>query len=96
MTTCANLDGSWGAPLTVQMTAITSPSDLSTCPYIYMTGPEYGDLRTLLTAQGAPTQLTPYDYEAGAAFWAYGFSSLLILYVTAHCIGLVIKAVRDF
>lgn len=99
MTTCATYYDGYGAPLRIVFDSAPTPLDLSTCQYIYMTGVDYANIRAQYIAEGslsiAPVSL-PYDYQSGAAFWAYGFSSLLILYVVSHIIGLVVKAVRDY
>lgn len=38
---------------------------------------------------------TPFDYALGSAFWAFGFSGVMILYFSSHVIGLVLKKVRN-
>lgn len=38
---------------------------------------------------------TPFDYALGGAFWAFGFAGVMILYFSAHVIGLVLKSVRN-
>lgn len=38
---------------------------------------------------------TPFDYTLGSAFWAFGFTGVMILYFSAHVIGLVLKKVRN-
>lgn len=38
---------------------------------------------------------TPFDYALGSAFWAFGFTGVMILYFSSHVIGLVLKKVRN-
>lgn len=39
---CATLTGSWGTPVTYQLTALaTQPTDTSSCAYLIMTGQDY-------------------------------------------------------
>lgn len=38
----------------------------------------------------------PYDYVMGAGFWGFGFAGVMILYFTAHVIGLVLKGVKNW
>lgn len=49
----------------------------------------------LCTYESAGPEL-PYNVDNGAAFWAFGFTSLLVLYLASHAMGLVIKAVKRF
>ncbi len=37
----------------------------------------------------------PYDYLVGSGFFGFGFAGVMILFFSAHAIGLVLKAVRD-
>lgn len=37
----------------------------------------------------------PFDYTLAGAFWAWGFTAVLVLYFSAHVIGLVLKQVRN-
>lgn len=41
-----------------------------------------------------PTSGT-YDYALGGAFWAFGFTGVMLMYFSSHLIGLVLKAVRN-
>lgn len=100
--TCSKLLDIWGSPPTIQLKGVLPvPSDLSTCAYLYMTGADYKNMVDLMNAQAAaavvvPPPLLPYDYATGGAFWAFGFTGVLILYFSSHVIGLVLKAVRRF
>lgn len=38
--------------------------------------------------------LTEYDYATGAAFWAFGFTGVMISYFSSHLVGLVLRLVR--
>lgn len=50
----------------------------------------------LLKLDEMPPPITPYDYSQGAAFFSFGLTSVLVLYLASHAIGLVIKSVRIF
>lgn len=38
---------------------------------------------------------TPFDYALGSAFWAFGFTGVMILYFSSHVIGLVLKKIKN-
>lgn len=48
------------------------------------------------TTTTSTTPAETYDYAALGAFWAFGFTGVMLLYFSSHVIGLVVKAVRDF
>lgn len=48
------------------------------------------------TTTSSTTPAETYDYAALGAFWAFGFTGVMLLYFSSHVIGLVVKAVRDF
>lgn len=50
----------------------------------------------LATTTSSTTPAQTYDYTVLGAFWAFGFTGVMLLYFTSHAVGLVVKAVRDF
>lgn len=49
---------------------------------------------TVSSGSVSPSTVTDYDYATGAAFWAFGFTGVMISYFSAHLVGLVLRFVR--
>ena len=76
---CASYDSS-GAVLV----SSTAPSDMSACPVVLVTGAELGSL----TAFAVPT---PTEF---AAAWAWGFASVVAVYLMGWAVGAVVNFLR--
>lgn len=59
MAYCATSLGTWGSPPAFQIqTASENPSDLSTCPFVFLQGSEYGMALQLARQQGQQSAQT--------------------------------------
>jgi len=102
MAYCGSSVGTWGDPPVFQIqTLATNPTDLGTCTFVLMPGTEYTAALQLAAANasgsgtGSTVQELPFDSEIAGQFFAFGFTVVVTLYLTAHVIGLVLKFVRD-
>lgn len=102
MSYCGSIIGTWGNPPVFQIqTLALNPADLGTCSRVLMTGAEYTAALQLAAANasgsgtGSTVQEPPFDSQIAGQFFAFGFTVVVTLYLTAHVIGLVLKFVRD-
>lgn len=63
---------------------VPTPTDMSTCPVVLVTGAELGSL----TAFAVPTP------DQFAAAWAWGFSSVVTAYLIGWAVGSVVNFLR--
>lgn len=101
---CAYITGYSGMGITLAPMAQT-PSDLSTCAQILMTGSDYQamhqsmiDSAVVAAAMTLQTQnqnnALPFDYAIAAEAFAFGFIPVLSFYLTSHLIGLILKMIK--
>ena len=74
--------------ITVPYALVSQPTQCAPGQYVLVTHTEW----TAVTSVTSPE----YDYALGSAFWAFGFTGVMILYFSSHAIGLVLNAVRRF
>ena len=86
--TCSNSTGTSCNKRAVVIPVFTNDSVCTNNQLIVVTHSEW----KAVTAVTAPE----YDYALGSAFWAFGFTGVMILYFSSHAIGLVLNAVRRF
>ncbi len=103
---CAYITGYSGSSITLSPLGQT-PSDISTCAEILMTGSDYQAMRQSLidsaavsaataiqSQQQAQNQALPFDYAVASQAFAFGFIPVVSLYLTSHLIGVVLKMIR--
>lgn len=108
MAYCSASVSTWGNPIVYQIqTMTTNPANLGNCQFVIMQGSEYTTALQLAaltggatgggtgTGTGTTVPPEPFDYQMAGQFFAFGFTSIMTLYLISHLIGLIIKFVRD-
>lgn len=105
---CAYITGYSGMGITLMPMAQT-PSDLSTCAQILMSGTDYQamhqsmiDSASVAAATALQSQIQqaqsqnqlPFNYSIAAEAFAFGFIPVLSLYLTSHMVGIILKMIR--
>ena len=94
---CVNIVNQWGVPPTYQIQQTTTPSDVSTCNYIFGSGSDYANAIALAKASvssGSATSNTPFDYTYAAGIWSLAFTVVVGLYLVARSAGTVLNFIR--
>lgn len=101
---CAYITGYSGFSITLAPLGQT-PSDISTCAEIIMSGSDYQAMRQSMIDSAAVSAATtlhiqnqanavPFDYSIATQAFSFGFIPVLTLYFASHAIGLVLKMIR--
>lgn len=65
---------------------VTTPTDISSCTGLLISGAEYNSLNSV--------NMADYSYADAAAMWGFAFSTVFMLWYLAKNLGMIISAIR--